>query len=113
MARGKVVQGTRARQMRAEQPVSEGIRRAAARAGIVHRDSKPQIGVDPTQDSARVTVMRGDLAMAAREIQSAFDDLIAAELGDDEAQHDVLVLRALRRLRSAKSMVECEAGGAS
>ena len=103
MARGKVAQGTRAPKRRAEQPVSEGIRRAAARAGIV----------PPVEDSERVTVMRGDLAMAAREIQSAFDDVIEAELGDDSAQHDVLVLRALRRLRNAKSMVECEMGGAS
>ena len=102
MARGKVAQGTRAPKRCAELPVSEGIRRAAARAGI-----------EPTHDSERVTVMRGDLAMAAREIQAAFDDVIEAELGADEVHHDVLVLRALRRLRTAKSMVECEMGGAS
>lgn len=85
----------------AEQPVSEGIRRAAKRAGI-----------DPAHDSSRVTVMRGDLALAAQEIQAAFDDVLAAELSDDAAQHDVLVLRALRRLRNAQSSVECEMGGA-
>src|SRR5437762_1105717 len=102
MARGKVAQGTRASKKRVEQPVSEGIRRAAAR-----------LGIEPTHDGTRVTVMRGDLALAAQEIRAAFDDVLAAELSDDAAQHDVLVLSALRRLRCAQSSVECEMGGAS
>lgn len=115
MAMKKVSQGKRASKPRANsgylhahvqraqsnQPVSEGIRRAAARMGI-----------EPPDDGARVTVMRGDLARAALEIQAAFDDVFEAELSDDAGQHDVLVLRALRRLRAAKSMVECEIGGA-
>lgn len=102
MAKSRVMQGARASKARDEKPVSEGIRRAAKRAGI-----------EPADDGASVTVMRGDLARAALEIQAAFDDVFEAELSDDGGQHDVLVLRALRRLRSAKSMVECEAGGAS
>jgi hypothetical protein len=101
MAKSRVSQGVGASKSRREQPVSEGIRRAAKRAGI-----------DPTHDSERVTVMRGDLALAVREIQQAFDDVVSAALADEDAQHDVLVLRALRHLRSAKSMVECEMGGA-
>ena len=67
MARQKVTQGTRAPKKRAEKPVSEGIRRAAKRAGI-----------DP-----------------------------------DSAQHDALVLQALRRLRNARDMVAGEIGGVS
>lgn len=88
----------------AAKPVSEGIRRAAKRAGISLKE---------LHDSSPVTVMRGDLALAAQEIQAAFDDVLAAELSDDASQHDVLVLRALRRLRNAQSSVECEMGGAS
>ena len=42
MARGKVTQGKRASKARAEKPVSEGIRRAAERAGIeTAHDSTP------------------------------------------------------------------------
>lgn len=90
MAKSKVAQGTRApKKKRAEQPVSEGA------------------GIEPTNDGTRVTVMRGDLALALRYISGAFDDVLAAELSDDEAQHDVLVLRALRQLRNAQTSVSC------
>ena len=109
MATKKVSQGTRSSQKRVSSPaphrgalgkqtVSEVIRRAAKRAGI-----------EPADDTEIVNV---DLARAALEIQLAFDDVLTAELSDDAGQHDVLVLRALRRLRQAKSMVECEMGGA-
>lgn len=91
----------KARREDGERPVSEGIRRAAKCAGI-----------EPTHDSTAVTVMRGDLALAAENIRAAFEDVLAAELSDDGAQHDVLVLSALRRLRNAQSSVECEMGGA-
>lgn len=101
MARSKIARGTIASHGRAEQPVSQEIRRAAKRAGI-----------EPTHDSTTVTVMRGDLALAAQEIQAAFDDVLAAGLSDDAGQHDVLVLSALRRLRNAQSSVESEMGGA-
>ena len=56
--------------------------------------------------------MRCDLSLAAENIRAAFEDVLAAELSDDGAQHDVLVLSALRRLRNAQSSVECEIGGA-
>jgi hypothetical protein len=46
--------------------------------------------------------MRGDLALALRYISGAFDDVLAAELSHDEAQHDALVLRVLRQLRNAQ-----------
>jgi hypothetical protein len=52
--------------------------------------------------------MRGDLALAAREIHEAFEVVLAAELSDDAAQHDVLVLQALRRLRNARDIVRGE-----
>lgn len=98
MAKSRVTQGARASKARAEKPVSEGIRRAAARAGI-----------EPADDTEGVNL---DLARAALEIQFAFDDVLAAELADDKGQHDVLVLSALRRLRRAQNMVASEMGGA-
>ena len=101
MSKAKVAQSKRAPKKRKEQPVSAGIRRAAKRAGI-----------EPTDDSTRVTFMRDDLALAVSEIRGAFDDVFEAELSDDGAQHDVLVLRALRRLRTVQAIVECVTGGA-
>jgi|GEM_PF-2384530 len=100
-ARDRRILAKAGRENREGMPVSKGIRRAAKRAGI-----------DPKLDGSSVTVMRGDLALAAENIRAAFDDVLAAELSDDSAQHDVLVLRALRHLRNAQSSVECEMGGA-
>ncbi|HEX3849858.1 MAG TPA: hypothetical protein VHW01_02760 [Polyangiaceae bacterium] len=57
--------------------------------------------------------MRGDLACAAQKIRQAFDDVFAAELAEDGAEHDVLILQALRGLKNARDMVEGEIGGAS
>ncbi len=88
-----------AKARREERPVEAEIKRAAKRAGI---------GLD---DSTTVTVMRGDLALAASHIRAAFDDVLTAETSDDGGQHDVLILRALRSLRNAQSSVECEMDG--
>ncbi len=66
---------TKASRKAAAKPVSEGIRRAAKRAGI------------KLDDSTTVTVMRGDLALAAEQIRAAFDDVLAAEFSDDAGQH--------------------------
>jgi len=89
-----------AKARREERPVAAGIKRAAKRAGI-----------NPGHDSTMVSVMRGDLVLAAENIRAAFEDVLAAELSDTGAQHDVLVLSALRHLRNAQSSVECEMGG--
>lgn len=99
MAKSKVAQATRAPKRRTEKPVSEGILRAAARAGV-----------EPTKDNAAITMMRGDLVMAGREIQGAFDEVLAASLCEDGGEHDMLVLGALRRLRNARNIVQ---GGVS
>jgi hypothetical protein len=76
-------------------------------------EAAERAGINPTRDGTMVTVMRGDLATAAKEIRGAFDDVLAAELSEDAAQHDVLVLQALRRLRNARDIVQGEIGGAS
>jgi hypothetical protein len=101
----------RDRRILAKARLEDGAERPIPRARI--EDTARRAGLDPTHDSTMVTVMRGDLAFAAQEIRGAFDDVLAAELSDDGAQHDVLVLQALRRLRNARNIVQSEIGGAS
>lgn len=95
------------RQDGAEKPVSQGIKRAAERAGI-----------EPTHDSTRVTAMRGDLELAVSEVGAAFEEIFEAEVFTTEAEHDHLVMCALRRLRNVQNLLGVElqpraAGGAS
>jgi hypothetical protein len=104
MAKSKVHQKTRAPKARAEQPVSEGIRRAAERAGITHADRG---------DSERVTLLRGDLNLVVAEIKAGFEEILEAEFFTTGAERDSLVLSVLRRLRNAETVIGVTSGGAS
>jgi hypothetical protein len=95
MAKSKLHQKTRAPKARAEQPVSAAeIRRAAERAGI-----------DPQRDDAIVSMLRGDARYVVRQLQLAFDDVLDVDTFP-EAERDLVVLRALRRLRTAQGVLE-------
>lgn len=84
MARGKVAQGTRAPKKRAEQPVSEGIRRAAARSGIVQRDAKPRAASRPSKTpraSKRELKSRVEKISERNERRAAAAELVVARHG--------------------------------
>ncbi|MEO7032502.1 MAG: hypothetical protein ABI548_01620 [Polyangiaceae bacterium] len=95
MASTKVTRGAKAR---AEKPVTEGIHRAAERAGLTARG-----------DSEPVTFLRGDLNLAVSELQTAFEELIEAEFSLEGYERDGQVLNVLRRVRNAQNVI----GGAS
>jgi hypothetical protein len=89
-----------AKARREEVPVSPEIRRAAKRAGI---------DVDKSHnDSTRVTCMRGDVELAVSEVSTAFEEIFEAEVFTTDAEHDHLVMCALRRLRNVQNLLGVE-----
>lgn len=104
MAKSRVTQGKRAPKARAQKPVSEGIRRAAKRAGLTHADR---------YDSERVSLLRGDLNLVVSELKTGFEEILEAEFYSVGAERDSLVLSVLRRLRNAETVIGATAGGVS